>query len=291
MVLVAAVRRAKHPGIKYDQMAIFEGPQGKFKSTAIKVMAVEPSWFCDNLPLSGNTQMRMEAMADAWIIEGAELHGMKKGDVADLKSFLSRTDDKARQAYGRTVTRRARKCIIIGTTNERYYLKDSSGNRRFWPVRVQEFNIPKLKDDRDMLWAEAVVMEKNGVEIYMDAKLVIDAEKEQAERQIDANPFDSFLHGIFGNPKMKGKVEQEEVWRAMGFNDPTRRNYAAAANIQECMTKYGWGNGIRLFKGIPVKCYFRGDEETINHVTVRLTPGDIGTNHVDSEMVDDREGR
>ena len=161
-MLVAAVRRARHPGCRFDQMPVLEGPQGCGKSSALRVLAVEDAWFADFLPITdGDARKIIEATQGKWIVEAGELAGMKSSDSSTLKSFLSRSTDEARMAYQRDRTRVPRQFVIVGTTGSSDYLRDT-GNRRFWPVRVVHFDLARLTEIRDQLWAEAAVAEAAG---------------------------------------------------------------------------------------------------------------------------------
>jgi predicted P-loop ATPase len=162
IMLVAAARRVRRPGCKFDEMPTFESPQGKDKSTALKVLAVEEDWFSDDLPLTADSQKVIEQTTGRWIVEVAELSGMRKANVEHLKSFLSRQVDRSRMAYGRLTTEKKREFIVVGTTNETAYLKDLTGNRRYWPVKTPIFDLAALRRDRDQLWAEAAAHEAAG---------------------------------------------------------------------------------------------------------------------------------
>jgi predicted P-loop ATPase len=165
-MLVAAVRRVRQPGCRFDVMPILEGPQGCCKSAALRILAGDV-WFTDDFPLS-DTRRLIEATAGKWIVEAAELRCMGAGDVAALKACLSRPHDEARMAYQREVTRAPRSFVIVGTTSATEpYLRDPSGNRRFWPVRVQRFDLARLAEVRDQLWAEAGIAEAAGESIHL----------------------------------------------------------------------------------------------------------------------------
>ena len=152
--LIAAVRRIRKPGCKFDEMMVIEQPQqGTDKSSALAVLAVREDWFTDDLPLNVEGKRVIEVLRGRWIVEAAELSGMKKADVEHLKAMLSRQIDRGRMAYGRLPIEAARQCIVIGTTNKSEYLRDTTGNRRFWPVLVKRFDLDALRRDRDQLWA------------------------------------------------------------------------------------------------------------------------------------------
>jgi predicted P-loop ATPase len=184
--LIAAVRRVRKPGVRFDEMLVLEQPQqGSEKSTALSVLAVEDDWFCDDLPLNLEGKRVIEQLRGRWIIEAAELSGMKNADIEHLKAMLSRRIDRARMAWGRLPIEAPRQCVIIGTTNKSEYLRDTTGNRRFWPVLIQAFDLKALRRDRDQLWAEAAAREANGESIRLARELWPTAAKEQQQRLAD----------------------------------------------------------------------------------------------------------
>jgi predicted P-loop ATPase len=132
-------------------MLVLESPQGGDKSTGLQTLAVNPDWFSDDLPLNAEGKKVIESLLGHWIIEAAELTGMRRGEIEGLKAFLSRQIDRARMSYGRVVTEAPRQCVIFGTTNSRQYLRDNTGNRRFWPIAVKPFDIKALTRARDQL--------------------------------------------------------------------------------------------------------------------------------------------
>lgn len=168
MILVAAVRRARHPGCRFDQLPVIDGPQGCGKSSALRVLAVEDGWFTDLADVTLGT----------WIVEVAELESFRESAEDEekdresaprrapsaLKAFLARTHDKARLAHQRDVPR---SFVVVGTTSAADYLVDSTGNRRFVTVHVQRFDLERLRAIRDQLWAEAAVAESAGETILV----------------------------------------------------------------------------------------------------------------------------
>ena len=157
LVLMAAVRRVRSPGCKFDEMLVLESPQGWNKSSALRTLCPNPNWFSDDLPLGVDTKQVIERTAGKLLIEASDLHGSRKREAEQLKSFLSRqVDGPVRLAYARLPVEVPRQFVLIGTTNESSgYLNDSTGGRRFWPVAVKRFDLRMLRRDRDQLWAEA----------------------------------------------------------------------------------------------------------------------------------------
>lgn len=183
--LVAAVARIYQSGTKFDSVLILNGPQGIGKSTLFAKLA--GAWFSDSLTL---TDMRdksgPEKLQGYWILELGELAGMKKTDVETVKSFLSRVDDKYRASYGLNVESHPRQCVIVGSTNtESGFLRDITGNRRFWPVRVNGQGKRKpwqiTTGEVSLIWAEAVAAYKAGEKLFLEGEVAAMATSEQAE--------------------------------------------------------------------------------------------------------------
>jgi predicted P-loop ATPase len=159
--LTAAVARIYEPGIKFDNVLILQGPQAIGKSFLFDRLGGD--WYSDNLSVS---DMRDKAGAEKlqgyWILELSELAGMRKAEVEGVKGFISRREDIYRAAYGRNTEVRPRQCVIVGSTNDDTgFLRDITGNRRFWPVRVtgetERHPWDLTDDDVRQIWAEAKI--------------------------------------------------------------------------------------------------------------------------------------
>jgi predicted P-loop ATPase len=185
--LIGAARRAMEPSAKHDTMLVLEGPQGARKSSAIAALCPEPKWFTDGLKLDEAAREVIEQSSGKWIVEVAELGGMRKADVDNLKAMLSRSTDSARLAYGRHKQDRPRRFIMFGTVNPgaNGYLKDATGNRRFWICPVGQIDVEAIKRDRDQLWAEAVYRWRDGEPNWLSDTVTCDAEKVADERRED----------------------------------------------------------------------------------------------------------
>lgn len=181
--LCAAYDRVYHPGTKFDYMVVLNGDQGIGKSTLIAKLGME--WFSDSLALSDmNDKTAAEKLQGYWIMEIGELAGMKKADIDKVKAFISRQDDKYRASFGRRVTPHPRQCVFFGTTNtETGYLRDITGNRRFWNVKVSgrgKYKPWELDEETiRMIWAEAMMLAKAGEKLYLPAEMESMAKAEQ----------------------------------------------------------------------------------------------------------------
>ena len=183
--LCAAVTRVYDPGAKFDTMLVLNGPQGIGKSTLIARLAME--WFSDSLTLSdmNDGKTAPEKLQGYWIHEIGEMAGMKKADLEKVKSFISRQDDKYRAAFGRRVISHPRQCVFFGTTNaENGFLRDVTGNRRYWVVTTPGTGARKPWElDQatvDQLWAETIHLVEAGEKLYLPADLEAMAKKEQS---------------------------------------------------------------------------------------------------------------
>ncbi len=274
LMLIAAVRRVRRPGVKFDEMPVLESPQGTNKSSALAALCPDSSWFTDDLPLDVTSKEVIERTNGRWIVEAAELSGLRKGDIEHLKAFLSRQVDVARLAYGRTTTERPRHFIVVGTTNSDAYLKDATGNRRFWPLRVAGFDLDRLRADRDQLWAEAARREAAGESIRLDPALWPHAEVQQERRRVE-DPWETTLADTLGD--LNGKILVEDVWRIVGMNDRSRRTQADNARLGEAIRRVGFTRDKRRHEGKVAWHYVRGTkEETERRIVLDFERDDEG---------------
>ncbi|WP_315266550.1 virulence-associated E family protein [Selenomonas noxia] len=184
-VLCAAYRRIKEPGIKFDYMPVLNGAQGIGKSTFIANLGM--NWFSDSLTLSDmNDKTAAEKLQGYWILEIGELAGMKKADLDKVKAFVSRVDDKYRASFGRRVTSHPRQCVFFGTTNsENGYLRDITGNRRYWNIKLSgssKYRPWQMTSELvQQIWAEVMILADAGEKLYLPPELEEYAKEEQRE--------------------------------------------------------------------------------------------------------------
>jgi len=235
MVLIAAVRRVRQPGCKFDELLILESEQGQYKSSALRTLCPDESWFSDDLPLNVDSKVVIERTRGKWIIEAADLSGMRASQVEHLKAMLSRQVDGARLSYDRLLTEYPRQWIVIGTTNDHVYLKDSTGNRRFWPMQIKQFDIRGLKEARDQIWAEAVHREEAGESIRLDPSLYWLAELQQ-ERRREEDPWEGVLDQFLDG---KDRASWDDLWGVLKI-PIDRRSNIDQKRITTIMDRFGF---------------------------------------------------
>lgn len=261
IVLIAAVRRIRQPGCKFDELLTLESEEGKNKSSALRILAVRSNWFTDSVPLDADDKHMIEATDGKWITEIPELQAAKKNDWDRVKSNLSRSTDRARMAYGHFADDRPRQFVCIGTTNSEEYLFSPYGNRRFWPVKIGRFDLTALERDRDQLWAEASLRETDGASIRLPEILWQAAAEEQGKRQVE-DPFLEVLRDKLG--EHEGTITTEDIWRLLGVPVERRNLGGAGARMAATMRKLGWEKpnklGQRRVGGRVTYCYVKGGE-------------------------------
>ena len=183
--LVAAVARVMQPGCKYDYMPILAGPQGIGKSTLLRILGRR--WFSDSLQTFEGKEAS-EMLQGIWINEIGELAGMSKAEINAVKQFLSRTEDIYRAPFARRTQVFPRRCVFFGTTNNDEFLRDTTGNRRFWPIDVG-LQAPKkdvfsqLEQEVDQIWAEAVMYWRAGEPLYLTGDVAEEALRQQEQHR------------------------------------------------------------------------------------------------------------
>ncbi len=192
--LTAAVARVINPGVKFDNMLILSGPQGVGKSTFFGILGKD--WYSDSLATFEGKDAS-ELIQGYWIIEAGELTGFNKSEMNAVKQFLSKKTDVYRAPYGRRTAEYPRSCIIVGTTNDTEFLKDRTGNRRFWPVDIGKQQVTKnvfkqLPEEVDQIWAEAFMRYRIGEKLYLEGAVADEAMRQQEEHK-ESNPKEGII--------------------------------------------------------------------------------------------------
>lgn len=214
--MLGAVSRVYKPGSKFDYTIILQGSQGIGKSTFLKLMALDDSWFNDSLD-SLDSDKAVQSLTGSWIIELAELKSLARtaGGVESVKRFLTATQDKYRIPYERRADTFYRQCVFAGTTNKDDFLQDETGNRRFLIVQTgvkkpsKSLFVPEIMDTIKLAWAEAVHIWKNEKpQLILPEKCM-----QQAKELQEANMADDGKRGIIlGYLEGKTQVCAREIW-------------------------------------------------------------------------------
>ena len=244
--LCAAVARVFEPGVKFDTALILVGDQGTYKSTFVKKLGKD--WFSDTF-MTVQGKESFEQIQGAWLVEIAELSGLKKAEVEVIKHYISKREDSFRPAYGRVVETYKRQCVFFGTTNDKDFLRDPTGNRRFMPVDVRKEFVKKdvtadLTDDEiDQIWAEACVLYKNGETLYLDSEEEKLAKIEQHKHsEVDSRRgiIEGYLNRLYPANWDSMDIYQRRSWLddPLGPKGAVEKDFVCIAEIWcECLGK------------------------------------------------------
>lgn len=254
--LLAGVARIYEPGIKFDHVLVLEGTQGIGKSTLVHTLGGK--WFGDII-LDPHSKDTIDALRGKWIVELSEMECTRR-EVNALKRFISCTSDTVRLAYARTSKEFPRKSIFIGTINPemgRGYLKDSTGNRRFWPVEIEQVNFKTLKQDVDQLWAEAVHIWKQGkVNLWLDDKDVIALASTEAAKRYETDPWEEIIERYLDTLE-KDWISTQEVLDGCLLVPHSKVDKVHKNRITTVMGRLGWVYTNKRIDGKQVRCFVK----------------------------------
>lgn len=245
-MLVAAVARVFEPGVKFDTALILVGDQGTYKSTFVKKLGMD--WFSDTFTTVQGKES-FEQIQGAWLVEMAELSGLKKAEVESIKHYISKREDMFRPAYGRTVETYKRQCVFFGTTNNKDFLRDPTGNRRFMPIDVRpEYATKSVADDLtqdevDQIWAEAyqLYLAKEPLYLVGDEDIIAKIEQHKhSEMDERKGIIEEYLNKKFPEEWDKMDLYDRRRWLEdpLSKNGTIQKDFVCVAEVWcECLGK------------------------------------------------------
>lgn len=278
-VLCAAVLRAVKPGTEFHHVVVLEGPQDIGKSATCKILG--GPWASD-APVDPHSRDTIDAMQGRWIIEMAEMETLRKTDEDALKAFITRQTDRARLAYGRSTGEYPRQSIFIATKNPKAdgtYLKDETGNRRWWPVRCEpkvdkatglaQIDFKGLAAARNQLFAEAmhVVKTPPGEKLSMDTPLL----KAQAAAVVGLrhaeHEWTERIAGWIAECDKKPETRRDFLTSRVIYIDAmngsdAQLNHKVTTSIATVLRSLGWVPKLKWLEGRPVRGYTRAAVES-----------------------------
>jgi predicted P-loop ATPase len=235
MFLIAMVARVFEPGCKADYMLVFEGEQGARKSAACSVLAGQ--WFSDNLPDILRDKDSAQHLRGKWLIEVAELSATSRAEAEHLKSFITRQVERYRPSYGRMEVVEPRQCLFVGTTNKATYLRDETGGRRFWPVKVGTIDLDALRHDRDQLFAEAVHRYRAHEKWWPGEAFEREHIKPQQDDRFEGDPWDDLIAAHLATCE---RVRVTDIARNVLGIDSAKVGTSDQRRIAAILTGLGW---------------------------------------------------
>jgi putative DNA primase/helicase len=238
---LSAVARIFSPGTKVDAMLILEGEQNSGKSTLFKILTGE-DWFFDSAFDVGSKDS-YQILRRKWILEWAELDGLTRAELSRVKAFMSSAKDTYRPTYGKQAIDVPRQCVFVGTVNPdgAGYLNDPTGERRFWPVTVGRVDLKTVRDEREQLWAEAVVRYRRNEKWHLlETRLLEAAAKETESRRI-RDPWEHDVRRWLKKNDREGKgVTTEELLGGAVKMLSDRRTKADQMRMARALRVIGW---------------------------------------------------
>lgn len=239
--LIGAAVRGMRPGSKMDNVLVLESPQGRGKSTAVRILS--KGWTTDYMPDLHSKDAAVQIQG-TFLNEFSELAAVGRTDLESLKGFITRRVDRYRPPYGRNAIERPRACSFIGTTNLNEYLQDETGGRRFWPVRCRNIDCEALERDVDQLWAEAFwagYIEHEPWHLARELEPL--AEAEQHLRRLQSEHEIRLLEYLDGKAKPNAVVHMRELLIYVAELDLTKHAREAggvAKQFSRILAVNGW---------------------------------------------------
>ena len=239
--LMAAVARVYQPGVKFDNVLVFEGEENIGKSTIFRTLS--NPWFTDSIDLMQKDEKIIEKMRGSWFLEVAEMFGVNDSNQERIKSFLTRQDDVHRLPYDRLSVRLKRQSIFCGSSNKLAYLFGEDGNRRFWPIKCEKINIEWLKENRDQIFAEALYRWRSGEVLYLNPELFEFAKKVQTQKlSVNEVWYEIIERNLVG----KNETIMAEVLKSLNIDIKDLHNRAYLTNIGRILKKLGFEKRQRV---------------------------------------------
>ena len=240
--MIGAVARIFQPGCQFDSVLTLVSDQGAGKTETARTLALDPEYFLGELPDLRNKDALL-ALRSKWICELAELASIRRAEIESVKSFITQRSDAYRPPYARRTITIPRQCAFIATTNDRFFLRDRTGNRRWWPVSAGRIDLPMLRRDVQQLWAEAVHLYQAGHPWHLTGDSLQRAEVMQAER-LEASEIDLAV-GAYLDRVTANTVTMKDVLRDALNLDPTSSSYAEQAkrlgsDVRNAIVSAGW---------------------------------------------------
>jgi putative DNA primase/helicase len=253
---IGAVARLYRPGAQVDCTPVLEGAQGIGKSTGLKAL-VGPQWYFDS-PIAMGDKDGYQALRGKWVGSLDELHSLSRSDLSRAKAFLTATSDTYRESYARRTRDFQRQCVFVGTTNAAQWLKDESGNRRFWPVRCGKIDREAIERDRPQIWAEARARFESGEPWHVNTeefrKLCEDEQEDRFIRDVWEEPIGEWIMNP-GKPERRAQgVTLADVLTGALDMKADRWGATEQARCSAILRRLGWEPGRqRRLDGVKVR--------------------------------------
>ena len=249
--MVDAVKRIYEPGCKFDNVLVLEGPQGAGKSTVLAILGGE--WHAESVTDVGSKDSLM-VLRGKWILEFAELDALGRVEASRIKQHISAPYDTYRPPYGRRTITVPRQGVFAATCNPLQYLKDETGGRRFWPIRVGKIQLEALRRDRDQLWAEALALYHQGEQTWATTDMTYLTDAQEARYQTD--PWEELITPFAMNHP---HVTINDIMTEVLMIERSRRTQAEKNRISKILNRLGFKLKVTHKNGASVRLYVRDE--------------------------------